>query len=143
MDSNSFSKDSGTRRIHLILTLLLMTLVCWPQAIAAQNCLLKGKVIDQRSGEPLVGASILEVGTSNGILTDIDGNFELTVQKDAILRVSYVGFITQDVGTKGENYIEISLKEDAEMLDEVVVVGYGSQKKQPCQVQYLVLILRN
>lgn len=129
MDSNSFSKDSGTRRIHLILTLLLMTLVCWPQAIAAQNCLLKGKVIDQRSGEPLVGASILEVGTSNGILTDIDGNFELTVQKDAILRVSYVGFITQDVGTKGENYIEISLKEDAEMLDEVVVVGYGSQKK--------------
>lgn len=87
----------------------------------------RGIVADQ-NGEPIIGASILEKGTANGIITDKDGKFSLNVKKDAILVISYIGYKTQEV--KASTNMNITLLEDAELLDEVVVIGYGVQKKK-------------
>lgn len=87
----------------------------------------RGIVADQ-NGEPIIGASILEKGTANGIITDKDGKFSLNVKKGAILVISYIGYKTQEV--KAGTNMNITLLEDAELLDEVVVIGYGVQKKK-------------
>lgn len=85
-----------------------------------------GLVVDA-TGEPVIGASIVEKGTTNGIVTDIDGKFTLNVKQEAVLRISFVGYQTLDI--KATKNMKIVLKEDAEMLSEVVVVGYGAQKR--------------
>lgn len=85
-----------------------------------------GQVVDQ-SGEPVIGANVLEKGTTNGTITDFDGNFELNVKKGATLVISFVGYITQEV--KATENMKVTLAEDSELLDDVVVVGYGVQKK--------------
>ena len=87
-----------------------------------------GKVTDAK-GETVIGASIMEKGTSNGVISDIDGNFNIKVTKDAILQISFLGYATQEVTIKDSKPLNIVLKEDAQALDEVVVVGYGSMKK--------------
>ena len=95
-----------------------------------QAATVKGSVVDA-TGEPVIGASILVQGTTNGVITDIDGNFILTnVGSDATLIISYVGYKTQNIKVAGRNSFKIVLVEDAEILDEVVVVGYGVQKKE-------------
>jgi len=82
------------------------------------------------SGQPLSGANILEKGTSNGALTDFDGNFKITVANgNAILVISYVGYKTQEINVAGQSVINVTLLEDVSALDEVVIVGYGSQTK--------------
>ena len=86
-----------------------------------------GVVEDAASGEPIIGASILEVGTTNGTITDFDGNFTLTVADGATLEISYIGYKTQSLPA-GQN-MKVRLGEDNELLDEVVVVGYGVVKK--------------
>lgn len=68
-------------------------------------------------------------GTSNGCITDVDGNFTLTVSPKATMVISYVGYVTQEIPLNGQKNIKIALKDDSEMLDEVVVVGYGTMKK--------------
>ena len=88
----------------------------------------KGQVVDI-TGEPLPGATVLEPATGNGAITDIDGNFAVSVSADAVLEVSYVGFETQRVPVKGRRELKIVLEEDDNTLSEVVVVGYGIQKK--------------
>ena len=88
----------------------------------------KGKVVDVM-GEPVIGASVKEVGTNNGIVTDIDGNFSLAVQPGASLEISFVGYKTETVEAVAGKSLAVTLKEDNELLDEVVVVGYGVQKK--------------
>ena len=98
--------------------------------MALQAATVKGSVVDA-TGEPVIGASILVQGTTNGVITDIDGNFILTnVGSDATLIISYVGYKTQNIKVAGRNSFKIVLVEDAEILDEVVVVGYGVQKKE-------------
>lgn len=87
-----------------------------------------GKICDA-NGEPLIGASIQVKGTTIGSITDIDGNYSLEVPDDAVLVISYIGYIAQEVSVGIKNVVNIALKEDAEVLDEVVVVGYGVQKK--------------
>ena len=87
-----------------------------------------GTIVDAQ-GETIIGANIIEKGTSNGTITDFDGNFTLQVSEDAILRVSYIGYLEQEVATQGKNSIEVTLMEDTKTLDELVVVGYGIQKK--------------
>ena len=87
-----------------------------------------GVVVDE-TGEPVIGASVLERGTSNGAITGIDGDFSLDVSENAELQVSYIGYITQIVGTVNRTTIRIIMTEDYQLLDEVVVVGYGQQKK--------------
>lgn len=93
-----------------------------------QNVKITGRVIDA-GGEAIIGASIVEKGTTNGTITDFDGNFTLNVRTNAKLVVSYVGYVTQEVMVTPNKELNIVLKEDAETLDEVVVIGYGSVKK--------------
>lgn len=90
---------------------------------------LSGKVTDQ-NGEAVIGASVVEKGTTNGIMTDLDGNFALEVGDAAILQISYIGYKTKEVLTASKNHIQIKLFEDTQALDEVVVVGFGTQKKE-------------
>ncbi len=97
-------------------------------ASAQQHRKVTGTVI-AANGEPIIGASILEKGTSNGIITDLDGNFELTLTQGSELQISYVGFITQTVKITDNKPLKIVLKENTKLLDEVVVIGYGTQKK--------------
>lgn len=83
-------------------------------------------VVDSH-GEPVIGANVIEKGTTNGSITDLDGKVQLTVKNNAILQISFVGYTTQEV--KAAPTLKVVLKDDTELLDEVVVVGYGSQKK--------------
>ncbi len=87
-----------------------------------------GQITDE-NGIPLAGASVLEKGTANGTITDFDGNFSIDVESDAILEVSYLGYKTQEVAVDGRTSINVQLSPDATLLEAVVVVGYGTQKK--------------
>ena len=96
---------------------------------AAQSKQVTGTVQDT-AGEPTIGASIVEKGnTGNGTITDMNGQFSITVPQSATLIISYVGFQTQEIALNGRTSINVKLKEDSEQLEEVVVVGYGTQKK--------------
>lgn len=94
----------------------------------AQNITINGIVSDQ-SGQPLPGASVLVKGTAKGVMTDFDGKYSISVADNALLVVSFLGFITQELAVNGKNLINIELVEDAQILDEIVVIGYGSVKK--------------
>ena len=91
-----------------------------------QAVTITGLVVDAK-GEPIIGASVVEKGTANGGITDIDGKFSLKVSVGAMLKISFIGYQTLEV--KATRTMKIVLKEDSELLDEVVVVGYGTQKK--------------
>ena len=93
-----------------------------------QAATVKGLVVDA-NGEPIIGASVLLKGTTNGTITDIDGNFTLQGVKAGTLVISYIGYKTQEVVVSGNASLKVVLTEDSEVLDEVVVVGYGTQKK--------------
>lgn len=101
-----------------------------PLALAVeQSTTIKGRVTDLE-GEAVIGASVLEKGTNNGVITDMDGNFTLTVSKrNATIVVSYLGYKSIELQASDKNLARIVLREDSELLDEVVVVGYGTQKK--------------
>ena len=103
----------------------------WAEGMEVQTVMqsrqISGQVVDGK-GEPVIGASVLVKGTSNGTITDIDGNF-LLPNASGTLVISYIGYKTQEISLKGQKILKIVLKEDAEVLDEVVVVGYGVQKK--------------
>ena len=103
------------RFVLLLFLVLSISNTAW-----AQNQTVKGRVMDSKLKEPLMGVSILEIGTSNGTVTDLDGNFTLSVPKGVVLRISYVGYLVQEVPINGKTYLDIFLKEDTELLDEVV-----------------------
>lgn len=90
--------------------------------------LVRGKVTDE-NGEPVIGANVIEKGTTNGTVTDVDGNFSLTVAENKTLQVSYIGYREQEIAVGSKSVLNIKLTEDTENLEEVVVVGYGVQKK--------------
>lgn len=95
-----------------------------------QSKQVKGVVKDV-TGETVIGVSIVEKNTTNGTVTDFNGNFTLNVSSDnPVLQVSYIGFKSQEVSTKGKTSLTIIMEEDAALLGEVVVVGYGAQKKR-------------
>lgn len=87
-----------------------------------------GKVIDQE-GYAVIGAGVIEKGTKNGVSTDADGNFSLVVSNNAILQVSSLGYVTEDVAVAGKSNVTVTLLEDTQSLEEIVVVGYGTQRK--------------
>ena len=93
----------------------------------AQKKTITGVVTDA-TGEAVIGASIVETGTTNGTVTDLDGNFTLSVANDGSIRVSFIGYQTQTLSVKGKSTFKIALKEDSEMLQEVVVTGYGGKQ---------------
>lgn len=112
------------KRALATLSLSMLCLVAF-----AQGRQISGTVIDG-TGEPVIGANVLEVGTTNGVITDIDGKFKLQgVQPNAKIQVSFIGYISQTVTVGNQSNIKVTLKEDAQALDEVVVVGYGTMKK--------------
>lgn len=86
-------------------------------------------VIKDATGEPIIGANVIVKGTTTGTMSDIDGQFSLDVPDGGILSISYIGYVAQEIPIKNQTSLNILLKEDSEMLDEVVVVGYGVQKK--------------
>lgn len=90
--------------------------------------MVSGTITDEH-GESVIGANVVEKGTTNGTVTDVNGHFSLNVSEKAVLLVSYIGYNTQEVSTIGKNRLTVKLQEDSETLDEVVVVGYGTQKK--------------
>lgn len=112
------------QRLLPIIILLLAGMNAWAQTKQVSG------VVTDGTGETVIGASVLEKGTTNGTITDLDGKFILTVNENAVLQISYVGYTTQEVPVKGKTSFNITLKEDSEMLEEVVVVGYGAQKKE-------------
>lgn len=118
-------KLSTTRKT--IITLLMSLLL--QQFVFAQNRQITGNVTDN-GGEPIIGANVLVVGSTNGVITDMDGKFRLqNVPRNAKLQISFIGYITQTVSLGTQNHISVTLMEDAQTLDEVVVVGYGTMKK--------------
>ena len=133
---NNYLKSSSRK---ILCSMMIASVFCTgiPQAVYADNwgvqtvmqaVTVKGTVVDA-SGEPVIGASVLMKGTTTGTITDIDGNFSLANVKPGILVVSYIGYKTQEIQVKGGTPVKVVLEEDSEVLDEVVVVGYGTQKK--------------
>lgn len=115
------------KTVKRIFVLLLLSTI-YSMAFA-QSQLLKGTVTDS-SGEPIIGANVLVAGTTHGVITDITGNFILEdVPLNSKVQISFIGYITQVVTVGEQSYIKVILKEDAQALEEVVVVGYGVQKK--------------
>ena len=96
-------------------------------ATAFAQVQVSGVVVDAKTAEPVIGANIIEVGTTNGTITDFDGNFALTVKQGAQLEISYMGYKSQTLPATAN--MRVALGEDSELLDEVVVVGYGVVKK--------------
>lgn len=90
---------------------------------------IRGTVVDAR-GESIIGANIVEVGTTNGTVTDINGNFSLQVENNASVRISYIGYLEQTVNTSGNSTFNIILLEDTKALDELVVIGYGTRQRK-------------
>lgn len=108
--------------------LLFACLVCSFTTEQQQSRDVSGTVVDA-TGEAVIGASVMVKGTSNGTITDIDGNFKISVNSKSVLIISYIGYITQEIPVANQNNIKIVLKDDTQTLDEVVVVGFGTQKK--------------
>lgn len=107
--------------------LMFMLMLCAAQGAWAQNAsAIRGKVIDAM-GEPIIGATVKEKSVDGGVITDVDGNFTITARNGATLVVSFVGMQTQEA--KAKDGMTVTLKDDANLVDEVVVVGYGTQKK--------------
>lgn len=117
-----------TRSYSKVMQLVLLLSFMCPVLGFAQNIEITGTVLDG-SKMPIIGASVLEKGTTNGIITDFDGNFNLSVSPNGTLSISYVGYKTQEIPVNGKTRFNVTLVEDTELLDEVVVVGYGTMKK--------------
>src|SRR3712207_374849 len=113
---------SAMKRLAVLLLVMCATLSAFAQKVSV-----KGTVTD-RQNEPIIGASILEQGTSNGVATDLDGNFTIQVDKNATLRISYIGYKTRTL--KASSAMKIVLEEEANMLEEVVTIGYGAVKRK-------------
>ena len=119
-------KDSFT--VNRLLSGLILFLLFLPIAAFAQSSSIKGTVTDAKSGEALVGVSVVQKNTNNGTVTDLDGHFQLNVPSNTTLVISYLGYKTKEINAS-QSPMSILLEESGELLDEVIVVGYGVQKK--------------
>ncbi len=117
-------KQLLSKRLVIGLLTLLMPII-----VLAQDITVQGTVTDE-AGETLIGATVQQKGTSNGTVTDFDGNFTLTVPTNAILSVSYIGYTPKEIAVNGQTNLTIVLSNDDQMLNEVVVIGYGTMDKK-------------
>lgn len=131
--SRAFVKVSAC----VVLSAVCLPLAAYAESIEAptiesvlQQKAISGKVVDSK-GEAIIGANVVEKGTTNGTITDFEGNYTLNVPSNSVLVISYIGYKTQEVfvSKAKKGVLTVTLKEDAEIMDEVVVVGYGTQKK--------------
>lgn len=134
-----YVKENSLNKIehHFYFTkfLLILMFFCVNYTIVASNHIqqqkkqITGTVLDE-SGVSIIGANVVEKGTRNGTITDNDGNFTLSVEGDVVLHITYIGYRSQDVSTSGKSSFKIILEEDSQALDEVLIIGYGTQKKE-------------
>ncbi len=116
--------EKARRVIVATCIMLLSVTMAWAQKTVT------GTVVDA-TGEPIIGANVLIQGTSQGVTTNIDGNFSLSaVPESAVLHITFIGYAAQDIAVKGQTNIQVTLTEEQDLLDEVVVIGYGVQKKR-------------
>ncbi|MBO5812864.1 MAG: TonB-dependent receptor plug domain-containing protein, partial [Bacteroidaceae bacterium] len=114
-----------TKKTFLGLLLALAMPIC----AVAQNVNVKGQVLDDL-GEPVIAANVIQVGNpANGTVTDLDGNYSISVPSNASLQFSFMGYVSKTEAVNGRSTINVTLSEDTELLEEVVVIGYGTQKK--------------
>ena len=109
--------------------MLSMLMLLMPLGLLAQEIKVQGVVKDP-TGETIIGATVMQKGTNNGTVTDVDGNFTLTVPSNATLTISYIGYATQEIAVNGKTEFSIVLEDDSQALNEVVVVGYGTMDKK-------------
>lgn len=124
---DSVFEGTGVKYVVMDKKIVLSTEAETTQSVQ-QKQKISGRVVDA-SGEPIIGATIKEKGTSNGTISDFDGNFVLEVSPSSVLEISYIGYQSQTIKSDGSQPLSITLKEDTQTLEEVVVVGYGVQKK--------------
>lgn len=111
-------------KLFLTLTLVLLTLGASAQVTVSGN-------VSDESGEPIIGATVMEALTTNGVVTDFDGNFKIQVKNEnATLKISYIGMVAQNIRVGNQRNIKVVLKDESQKINEVVVVGYGHQKKE-------------
>ena len=120
VNNRIFLKDNGYINDNQLIT------KC--REVNQQSKKITGTVVDA-TGMPVIGANVMVKGTTNGTITDMDGKFSLEVEDGAVLQVSYIGFANQEIKVGNQTSLSIAMKEDAEALDELVVVGFGTQKK--------------
>lgn len=120
VNNRIFLKDNGYINDNQLITK-------WG-GVNQQSKKITGTVVDA-TGMPVIGANVMVKGTTNGTITDMDGKFSLEVEDGAVLQVSYIGFANQEIKVGNQTSLSIAMKEDAEALDELVVVGFGTQKK--------------
>ena len=112
-----------------ILILLMVTLLPLFSLSAQTKLEITGTITSSEDSEPLVGVNILVKGTSNGTISDMDGNYAISASENDVLIFSFIGYVAQEVPVNGQTSITVQLDMDAENIDEVVVIGYGTQKK--------------
>lgn len=117
-------KSTSHHRFIGFIALLLLT----PLLAFGQTTNVTG-VVKDATGNPIIGASVLEIGTSNGAITDLDGHYQIKVSEKAKLRISYVGYKTQEIFVAGNSVVNVTLQDNEAVLNEIVVVGYGTMKK--------------
>lgn len=132
MSKHLFGKRTFVRLCFLAVVALLLLPASGVKAVSAsqQNLTISGIVTSDSDHLPLIGVSVQVKGTTNGTITDLDGNYTLNVQPGQTLVFSYIGFMTQEIGITNQTRLDIVMREDSETLEEVVVVGYGVQKKK-------------
>lgn len=119
------------RKTHLFFIIFLLGIflhtATYAWAVVTEKIQVTGKIVDA-AGEPVIGANVVVKGTTNGVISDIDGKFEITAERNSTLAISYIGYVTTEVKVT-KNVVTVVLKDNAKALNEVIVVGYGTQKK--------------
>ena len=119
-----FLSDQMRKGAGILLFFFAFSLCSWAQSVSV-----KGTVIDDQ-GEPMIGVSVAVKGSTNGTVTDFDGNYALNVAPDAVLEFSYIGYVAQAIAVEGKPIINVTMSEDSKQMEEVVVIGYGSMSKK-------------
>ena len=107
------------------ISILFLILLCNCTFLYAQQFSITGVVTDKKLNEPIIGASVVVKGTTNGTVTDLDGKFTMEVSENGVLQISYIGYAMTELRPGKEANLNVKLREDALQMDEVVVVGYG------------------
>ena len=115
--------------MRLLVTYFLLTFCC-VSVLFAQQISVRGVVFDAKTSEPIIGATVVQTGTANGALTNIDGEYQLEVPADAELQISYLGYKPFTTKVSGRSQINVSLEDDLVNLEEVVVIGYGQESRK-------------